>query len=563
MRVGMAGMKIGRTAALALGIAAWSHGQVAWQTTHTNNEGGGYNSGNCSLVGGSVRIGVHPGYLDAEEDVEIGVEGAVSIGNDGKSLEMVGEFSLPAGSAVTGALLWDGDRILQGKLLDRNIAQTLYDSLVERNSTPPPRPRDPLLLEKIRDDGYRFRIYPVALGHSRHMRLRYQLPAVASSQGLLLPFKAAVIPGFGGSASQIPVTFQNADRSPKVIYSYDGNRRMEMALPRTQLLSPYELSGTGQGTDIWGQVSATPGIVIQSTVPVFQAAIKTGFAEGQMAGNYLNLYATVSQEVLKGLNIRSATSLSAVIKNAGNTYAIPVSCPDGLAAGCGSATFNGKSDAVWEDSVQWEAYDASGKLLAKAKLKANVMEAAHDTGSAVLWAKSTSHFSEKKELPLGPVFGFVDEWASLLSLPGDSVTPALAAFYAANGVPRVANFTIKDVVPNYASDQVPNNTNPGAPDPGNPNQWTTALAARLGVLADPSSWRVERLQGGFIVRIRGLAAGMGATVQLFDLAGKLAGYWAPRSEEGALNLSSAAVRPGIYLLKVRIAGKMSVKRIVL
>lgn len=187
-----------------------------------------------------------------------------------------------------------------------------------------------------------------------------------------------------------------------------------------------------------------------------------------------------------------------------------------------------------------------------------VYETPQDTGTAVLWAAAESNYSEKKELPLGPVFGFVDQWASLLSLPQDSVGNAMLAFYNENGVPRIANNSIQDVIPNYEEGQVPNN-------PGNPgNTGNTAIAAvGFGSLGDPSSWRVERMQGGFIVRIPGLGQGITAVVELYDLAGKLAGNWAPRSEGGALTLSSAAVRPGIYLVKIRIAGKSTVKRVIL
>jgi hypothetical protein len=248
---GIPGNSFGRIAALALGLTAVSQGDVLWQTTHTFNEGGGYNSGGCTLASASLKVGVHPGFLDVEEDVEIGVVGGVSLGNDGNSLEVVGNFNLPTGSAITGALLWDGKRILQGKLLDKHIAAKLYDSLVDRNSVPPPRPRDPLLIEKLPDGGYRFRIYPVAVGHARHMRLRYQLPPSMSGEALLLPVQGAVIPQFQSANLKVAVNFVNADHSPLVIYSTNGGGRSEMALPRTRLLSPAELSGGGIAYDVW------------------------------------------------------------------------------------------------------------------------------------------------------------------------------------------------------------------------------------------------------------------------------------------------------------------------
>jgi hypothetical protein len=349
-----------------------------------------------------------------------------------------------------------------------------------------------------------------------------------------------------------------------------------VTLPRTRLLTPAQLGEGGNGWDVWGHYYSVPGTRVKPSAGVWQSAGKAAFKTGQMAGNYLNLYATVSQEVLKALNVRTASSLGVVIRNAKNSYDVPISCPGGVAAGCGSIVFNSKSDAEWSDSLQWEAFDASGKLLASAMVKSAVQQGGTDTGMAVLWAASDMHFSEKKELPLGPVFGFIDDWASLLSLPGDSVTPALAAYYDAHGVPRIFNASIKDVIPNYEEGQIANPGNTANPDPWaqnppvtNPNPVTdpwkpnpvTALAARLGALSAPSAWKIERSSGGFVVRIQGLAEGLDAVVEMYDLAGKLAGSWAPRSVEGALNLSASAVRPGVYMLKIRIAGKMASKRI--
>ncbi|MDQ3003544.1 MAG: hypothetical protein M3Y08_20085, partial [Fibrobacterota bacterium] len=125
MRAGILGTELGRLATVILGLTVFGHGQVMWQTTHTKNEGGGYNSGTCALTSASLKVRVHPAFLDVEEDAVIGVVGSVSIGNDPKSLEIVANITLPPGSAITGALLWDGNTILQGKLLDRNAADSL------------------------------------------------------------------------------------------------------------------------------------------------------------------------------------------------------------------------------------------------------------------------------------------------------------------------------------------------------------------------------------------------------------------------------------------------------
>lgn len=560
MKAGWSGL--GGMALVCLWAGAWAQSQVMWQTTHTANEGGGYNSGTCVLQSASLRVRVHPASLDVEEDAEIGVVGSVSTGNDGKSLEIVGTMALPEGAAITGALLWDGNRVLEGKLLDRKTADSLYEEMVDRNSRPPARPRDPLIIDRVGPGLFRFRIYPVALGFSRHLRVRYQLAAITGPEGVQMPFKAGIASLFGGSNLQIPVTFEDGGRMPKALYVQASGTRTEMTLPRTRLMKAAELDLGGNSWDIWGNLTTVSGSAIMPAAPMRSLALRTRFSQGLMAGSYLSLYATVSQDVLKALNIRSASSLTVTVRTAKKAYELPVACDGGLAAGCGSLAFHGKSDQDWNDTLEWAAFDAAGKQLARAAVKASVSEQANDTNAAVLWAASPHRFSEKKELPAGPVYGFVDEWASLLSLPKDTITAAMMQFYAENGVPRIVTLSLKDVIPNYEEGKVPNVPVIPPIDP-----WTqvptSILNAKLGSFADAKAWKIERLNRGFVIRIPGLAAGMQAKVELFDLAGKSAGAWAARTEEGALNLSDAGVRPGIYFVKVRLAGRLVSKRIVL
>ena len=757
-----------RFVAALLGTALSVHAQVMWQTTHTTI--GGFNNGAVELSNASMKVKIHQAYLDVEEDVEIGTFGSVDPGNDPKSLEITGTFTLPAGSAITGALLWDGGKILQGKLLDRNIADSIYEAHVDRDSLPPPRPRDPLLLELVGKDIYRFKVYPVDLGKSRHFRLRYQLPPVIGASGMQLPLKAAIASLFPQSKVQIPVSLENGGGVGKVIFASGSGMRTEMTLPRTRLMPVSELSGQLYNWDPWvGSHTLSAGTVIHPVDPVRQMAVKTSMAEGQMAGHYLNLFAGVTDEMVAGLGARveivfywkwnnpggwitrdpwggenlqfiweaqnqgaalhqlygqlggpgskvgllhddsksaprafaaasrgdsahsqgldylrhiqgayvdefarslrssnsgkakdmeaailksrgrfleslriaktlyspetntirhlilvsvgpeyqsdntggnadfdsvfadapvtigtldgmgfnqagfdlwearrtrtytgaqantqwgtlpgvQALNLNVVVRNERMAYDFSVKCEGGLAMSCGSLTFHGKSDVAWSDSLEWEAYDVSGKLLGRTTSMPKVIENAEDTAIAVLWAGSSAPFSEKREAPLGPVYGFVDRWASLLSLPADSLRGDAAEAYADSGVPRIANHTLKDVLPNFEDGQVSNPDNPKDPPT------TVGLHARLGALADPSQWRLERSRGSLRIRIPGLAAGLSAEVEMFDLAGKRAGSWSPRSLEGSLNLASVAARPGVYVLKIRIAGLQAVKRVAL
>ena len=220
---------------LMLGLVCTAaQAQVTWQTTATTISG--YNSGSCTLLNGTVKYKVFPAYLDVEEDVEIGTSGTVTTGNDPNTLEIVATFSLPAGATIIGGLLWDGDRLLEGKLLDRGVADSIYEDLVNRNSTPPPRPRDPMIIELTGTNTYRLRVYPVALGHSRHFRLRYQLPPKIGVDGFEIRMQAAIIPLFTPTSTTVTVSMLNGGGVDSVVYVESGLKRV-LSLPRTLFLA--------------------------------------------------------------------------------------------------------------------------------------------------------------------------------------------------------------------------------------------------------------------------------------------------------------------------------------
>lgn len=757
-------MNLRRTLAMFTALlAGTAFGQVTWQTTHTTI--GGYNSGGCELTRAGIRVKVFPAYLDVEEDAELAPIGSVDSGNDAKTLEITGDFTLPAGAAITGALLWDGARILAGNLLDRANADSVYASLVEKNSKPPVRPVDPLILESTGKDTYRFRIYPAEPGKSRHLRLRYQLAPTIGAEGLVISLRAAIAPLFAGSDLQIPVNLESGGEVSKILFAENNDSRTEMILPRTRLMTPSAL-GIGMGNyDMWGNYQTSPGIRILPTDPLHQVSVKTSFPGGTMAGNYLNLYAGVTDQVLSGLHQRvevvilwkwhnpgtwitrsqygdivsdyvyqaqnqasvinelfgqlggagtkvgllhddsrpvprtfhassrgeqpyiqareylqamqegnyvenfargikvlrndnkqpltatiqvskdrflanlrlvktlyspdsgivrhllvvsagedyltedydmnpqldsifstqpvtlaamggygfsqagfdlfesrrthayrgvtastpwgelpalPALNLNVVVRNAKKAYDFTVACSGGLDMACGTLTFHGKSDEIWNDTLEWQAFDKAGKSIGDARTVPTLIEHPQDTATALLWAGSASPFSEKKELPLGPIYGFVDRWASLLSLKKDSLTTAGASAYGDTGVPHISNTDLKDIILNYAEGNVPNNPT------------TTSLTTHVGSLSDPSTWHIERARGNtLLVRIPGMSQGLRVHAELFDLSGKRAGYWTTSSDHGFLSLDISGIRPGMFLLKLQVDGVQSVKRIAL
>ena len=737
--------------ALAAGIGA----QTSWQTTHTTT--GGWNSGPCELQSAALRVTVHPAWLDVEEDLDIAAVGMVNAGNDPQSLEITGLFNLPSGAAITGALLWDGEKVLQAKLLDKAKADSLYQDLVDRNSVPPPRPRDPILLDLVANGNYRLRIYPVAMSKSRHLRLRYQLPPTIGAEGLEIGLQAAVASLFPGNQIPLTISFAGAG-ADSILLAMPDDSRSTLVLPRTRIMRASDLTGRSWSPYSWYNTS---GIRLIPVARNKQVAVRTSIGSGLMAGHYLNLYAGVTDAVLGKLGRRvevavlwkwhapaawalendygyadyayayqaqgqaaslldlfgqlgsagnkvglvhddgrgepkrfraasrgeeeyaaaldylghlqgnyvmdfarslkpsvrpkpgdqtqailaskerfyqnlklvksvyspvtgvvrhlilvsagpenvtderdanayfdslfaetpvsvgtlsgsafaqagfdawtahrdhsargpqvvtaygaipgfEAMSLNVVIRNSAKAYDFPIHCEGGLNLACESLTFHGKSGNPWQDSLEWEAFDVAGRRIGSAKSLPAPVGAAEDTSIALLWAGSESPFSEnRKEPPLGPVYGFVDKWASLIGVPKDTLKGAEA--FADTGVPKVAPARLSDVLPNY---QAGDATKGG----------TTGIVARLGVLEDPERWILERTRSGLILRIGGLAAGVKARVELFDLAGKRAAAWTVRSEEQMLRLASDPPGHGIYLLKVAMLGRQMAKRIVL
>jgi hypothetical protein len=247
-------------------------------------------------------------------------------------------------------------------------------------------------------------------------------------------------------------------------------------------------------------------------------------------------------------------NLNVTVRNARKAYDFGVKCQGGVSLSCGSLVFHGKSDAPWADSLEWQALDSSGKSVGAAKSLPAKYENPSDTAIAILWAGSESPFSEKKEPAAGPVYGFVDRWASMLAIPRDSLKNPGA--YSDSGVPRLDNKDVLAQLPNYEG-------GPG-PNPGPCKQCGTAVRmSRLAGIGDPSTWRIERSHGGILLRIPGLGAGVRAEIEMYDLGGKRAGYWSASSEAGFFRIDTGLLRSGAYLLEIKAGGLQGVKRVML
>jgi hypothetical protein len=269
-------------------FAGGAAAQVSWTTTKTTNAT--KDVGSVQLSEGKLRVKVFPAYLDVEEEVNILAEGTVRPQNDAATLEIVGTFSLPAGSVITGALLWDGPRILQAKLLDKVKADSLYEDLVDRDSVPPPRPIDPLILERVSANTYKVKVYPVALGAARRFRIRYQISPRLGAEGFEMRLQGALTPLFG-SVATISTTLEPQPGASTIFY-HEGGVKREMTLPRTLFVPRGSLASNA---------NATAAVRILPINPRRQVQVKTSFGTGAFKGHYLNLYGGVDESTLAGL----------------------------------------------------------------------------------------------------------------------------------------------------------------------------------------------------------------------------------------------------------------------
>ncbi len=280
---------------------AWA--QFTWQTTHTTN--GGFNSGTAELLRTDLFVTVHPGYADVEEEVEIAATGMVSAGNDANTLEINGDFTLPIEATVVGLLLWDGDKILEAKLLSKAKADSLYQVQVDRNSIPPARPRDPILLSLASPGEYHFSIYPVKANATRRFRLRYHLPPKIGVEGLKIPFLPAFAPWMG--AGKVQIHLSGADNVDTITWIQQGLPK-RIGLPRNLFVSSEELITRPewieyQCCDSYGTFReilhpTTTGIEIRPKDPLYQALFTTTLPAGQMQGNYMHLYSQIPDSAL-------------------------------------------------------------------------------------------------------------------------------------------------------------------------------------------------------------------------------------------------------------------------
>jgi Vault protein inter-alpha-trypsin domain/von Willebrand factor type A domain len=125
-------------------------------------------------------------------------------------------FPLPADATISGLTLFVGDKPVEGELVEKKRAATIFKSIVEDTV----RPRDPALLEWVSGSKFSLKVFPIPARGSRKLVLRYQ--QVLTSDG---PRQVYVYPLSFGAARRTAID----DLSIDVDLS-DGGQAVQGAL---------------------------------------------------------------------------------------------------------------------------------------------------------------------------------------------------------------------------------------------------------------------------------------------------------------------------------------------
>ena len=245
----------------------------------------------------SRKVTVHEYYLEIEEEVELGAY-AGSYGSPTESqqsgIELSGTFTLPKGSVLSGAVLWDGGNILKAKLKTKSATENEYADSAESGSDWKPSAGDPLMIAlKSRDtvDTYAFNLFAIKWGEQRRLRIRYLQPVVygIGENGTYIDLHAA----FGSSVASRPAEFSLELRGTKTVTSIkvqNGASTMSYPLSETALavIVPYRNDVRILRPEL------------NSGAKMYSTRIDTG----KLAGEYLHYFSSVPEELLKNAGLK-------------------------------------------------------------------------------------------------------------------------------------------------------------------------------------------------------------------------------------------------------------------
>lgn len=380
--------------------------------------------GTAEIVAERYVMTVHPDFLEVELDWEIGVGGTRPAQHE-KALEIVGNINLEPMSSVTGMLVWYKHMVLKGKLKTTAHARKDYEEVVDRGVTIPPVPKDPVLLEWIRQDNYDISIFPVEWGSTRKVRLRY-----------LVPLRNDVV-GYPHAFSDKAVVILKKGKGVKGITLATNKGAFAYSDP-VVVLPPGDFEFRAYQ---WGAPKPNPTHIL----PMLQDSITSSrmnlgsFAGDGFPGNFSGYMAhfqlKVPRQLLGNEPLPNQAQVHAVLRSGTETCKKAISGQ--TVAGTSTESFRLFSKSPLVEAITWTLH--SGETLVREVMERptvvrvkNARDYSRSFGGATLYPMAPT-------LPqsLGVTLGFIDKRYSLVALESDALPLNLVQRYGSGGLPAL------------------------------------------------------------------------------------------------------------------------------
>ncbi len=116
-----------------------------------------------------IHVRPHGIYMDFDLFLTFSARDSYFSASD--TLEVVFNFDLPQDAIVHDSWLWFGEDTLIARLLDKWTATSIYEGVVRRR-------RDPSILQRVYNNQYELRIFPMAGNQTRRVKISFMLPTL-------------------------------------------------------------------------------------------------------------------------------------------------------------------------------------------------------------------------------------------------------------------------------------------------------------------------------------------------------------------------------------------------
>lgn len=527
--------------------------------------------GNSKVIAERIDISILPDHLDVEHELEINTGDRGNSPIYPNSLEILGSLTMAKGTVITGLLLWNGDKILKGKLQTKEMARRKYEEVVDRNVKDPPKPRDPAILEKTNENKYALSIFPVSLYGSRKIRIRYLIPSFIQDGSHRIAFphafsgvaQVSVRGGSGVSGYALrSVYLRRVLGELGLEEAINTPVTLEDSTPVTLDPKAYQLFSIHWGQPPW--FIDYGGSHIYAITPLFGVIETSRAFVGSMrdvngtAGHVAHFIFSPPSEFID-LASGPGKRIVAVIRAGSDSVLKEI---NGFYFGQNAAEeLRIFSHAAFEDSITWRIY-TNDVLITEKNEKPHLIRL-EDGNQYARCFGGTPFYPLVKSMPssLAAAWGFIDSKYALLALEQDTLQSAVAQQYAKAGVPGLDPEDI------YAEE--------GHLDSIPLSAWSLQrnfdrdkLLEPLAIAASglPSGIRWSFRDGRVIVEIDRTALARGLRVSLHGLDGKLLKEWSANEvSNGRLDWSPRkdAYVAGICLLRVVSGSQAFSARVIL